>query len=107
LNNVYFETNSFALDGRSTAELNKLVAFMKINPSAKLELAGHTDNVGNEADNLKLSGNRAKAVYDYLISKGIDKTRLTFKGYGKTQPIADNNTEEGRAKNRRLEAKIF
>jgi OOP family OmpA-OmpF porin len=107
LNNVYFETNSYALDSRSTAELNKLLAFMKLNATTKLELAGHTDNVGSETDNLKLSGNRAKAVYDYLISKGADKTRLSFKGYGKSLPIADNTTEEGRAKNRRLEVKVF
>jgi outer membrane protein OmpA-like peptidoglycan-associated protein len=80
---------------------------MKLNATTKLELAGHTDNVGNEADNLKLSGNRAKAVYDYLISKGADKTRLSFKGYGKSQPVADNTNEEGRAKNRRLEVKVF
>jgi outer membrane protein OmpA-like peptidoglycan-associated protein len=107
LNNVYFETNSYALDHRSIAELNKLLAFMKLNATTKLELTGHTDNVGNEADNLKLSGNRAKAVYDYLINKGADKNRLTFKGYGKTQPIADNTTEAGRAMNRRLEIKVF
>ena len=107
LNNVYFETNSYALDNRSTAELNKLLAFMKLNATTKLELAGHTDNVGNEADNLKLSGNRAKAVYDYLLSKGADKTRLSFKGYGKSQPIADNTSEDGRAKNRRLEVRVF
>ncbi|MDF2454410.1 MAG: yiaD [Cytophagaceae bacterium] len=107
LNNIYYETNSYALDSRSTAELNKLLAFMKLNATTKLELAGHTDNVGNEADNLKLSGNRAKAVYDYLISKGADKTRLTFKGYGKSVPVADNGTEDGRAKNRRLEVKVF
>ncbi len=107
LNNIYYETNSYALDSRSTAELNKLLAFMKLNATTKLELAGHTDNVGNETDNLKLSGNRAKAVYDYLISKGADKARLTFKGYGKSVPVADNGTEEGRAKNRRLEVKVF
>lgn len=107
LNNIYFETNSFALDDRSTAELNMLLAFMKLNNTIKLELAGHTDNVGNEADNLKLSTNRAKAVFDYLVSKGADKTRLTFKGYGKSVPVADNATEEGRAKNRRLEVKVY
>ncbi|MDB5274221.1 MAG: yiaD [Chitinophagaceae bacterium] len=107
LSNVYFPTNSYALDDRSTAELNTLLAFIKLNTTTKFELAGHTDNVGNEADNLKLSSNRAKAVYDYLISKGADKTRLNYKGYGKSQPVADNNTEEGRAKNRRMEMKIF
>jgi OmpA-OmpF porin, OOP family len=107
LNNIYFETNSYALDSRSTAELNKLLVFMKLNATTKLELSGHTDNIGNEADNLKLSGNRAQAVYDYLIKQGVDKTRLNFKGYGKSQPISLNTSEEGRAKNRRLEVKVF
>ena len=106
LNNIYFETNSYTLNSKSTAELNKLITFLKINATAKLELAGHTDNIGSDADNIKLSANRAKAVYDFLLSKGIDKTRLIFKGYGKAQPKADNATEEGRAKNRRLEVRV-
>ena len=107
LNNIYFETNSYTLNNKSTAELNKLLLFLKKNANTKLELAGYTDNVGSDVDNVKLSTNRAKAVYDYLLSKGADKNRLLFKGYGKAQPIADNNNEEGRAKNRRLEVRVF
>lgn len=107
LNNIYFETNSYTLNNKSTAELNKLLLFLKKNADTKLELAGHTDNVGSDADNLKLSTNRAQAVYDYLLKNGADKNRLMFKGYGKSQPIADNNSEEGRAKNRRLEVKVY
>jgi len=107
LNNIYFETNSYTLNNKSTAELNKLLLFLKKNANTKLELAGHTDNIGSDIDNVKLSTNRAEAVYDYLLSKGADKNRLLFKGYGKTQPIVDNATEEGRAKNRRLEVRVF
>jgi outer membrane protein OmpA-like peptidoglycan-associated protein len=68
-----------------------------------VQINGHTDNVGKPADNLLLSTNRAKSVVEYLISKGIDKTSLTAKGFGATQPVADNGTETGRAKNRRTE----
>ena len=72
-----------------------------------IEIQGHTDNEGTVAYNQQLSTNRAKAVYDYLIEAGINKERLQFKGYGFNQPIADNNTEAGRAKNRRTEFKII
>ena len=84
-------------------ELNKLIQLMNDNPSVKIQINGYTDNVGNAADNLKLSENRSKAVVDFLISKGIDAKRMTWKGFGETQPIADNSTEEGRALNRRTE----
>jgi outer membrane protein OmpA-like peptidoglycan-associated protein len=76
---------------------------MNDNPSVKIQINGYTDNVGNDADNLKLSENRAKAVVDFLITKGIDATRMTWKGFGETQPVADNSSEEGRALNRRTE----
>ena len=76
------------------------------NPGVKIQIAGHTDNIGTAADNLKLSENRAKAVTAYLANKGIDIKRLSFKGYGATQPVADNKAEEGRAMNRRTELKI-
>jgi outer membrane protein OmpA-like peptidoglycan-associated protein len=79
---------------------------MQENPQIKVQVSGHTDNVGSPADNLKLSNNRAKAVVDYLVSKGIDIKRLTWKGYGETKPVADNKTEEGRALNRRTEFTI-
>ncbi|MEP6512374.1 MAG: OmpA family protein [Parafilimonas sp.] len=105
--NVQFELNSYTLQPVSIIELDKLVQLMTDNPTIKVQLSGHTDNTGNAADNLKLSENRAKAVADYLISKGIDAKRLTWKGYGETKPVADNFTEEGRAKNRRTEFTII
>ncbi len=79
---------------------------MQDNPTVKVQIEGHTDNVGNAADNMKLSENRAKAVVNYLVSKNISITRLTAKGFGATKPIAENNTEEGRAQNRRTELKV-
>ncbi len=106
LNNIQFETNSFKLLPVSLIELDKLLQLLNENPQIKVEISGHTDNVGAAADNLKLSQNRAKAVVDYLVSKGIDPKRLTSKGYGATNPVADNKTEEGRARNRRTEFTI-
>jgi len=106
LQNIHFETNSFKLLPISLIELNKLLQVLQENATLKVEISGYTDNLGNAADNLKLSTLRAKAVVDYLISKGISSNRLTYKGYGETKPIADNNTEQGRAKNRRTECKI-
>ncbi len=88
------------LEPVSMIELNKLVQLMNDNPSMKIQVNGYTDNVGNDVDNLKLSEIRAKAVADYLISKGIDSKRLTSKGFGETKPIADNSTEEGRFLNK-------
>jgi outer membrane protein OmpA-like peptidoglycan-associated protein len=72
----------------------------------RIELSGHTDSKGSDKYNLKLSKERAEAVFNYLVSKGIDEKRLTHKGYGAKQPIADNATDAGRAKNRRVEFKI-
>ncbi|MBE2287314.1 MAG: PD40 domain-containing protein [Prosthecobacter sp.] len=107
LRNVYFDTDKFDLLPDSKAELNKLVALLSANPSMKIEIGGHTDNVGSKVHNQKLSENRAKAVYDYLLSKGIVAARLTYKGYGDNTPIADNATEAGRAQNRRTEFKVM
>jgi len=107
LKNVFFETNKFDLKGKSKIELDKLVSFLKKNSTSKIELGGHTDNVGNAKANQVLSNNRAKAVYDYLVEKGVVKDRLTIQGYGDTAPIADNSTEKGRAENRRTEFKII
>lgn len=106
LKNIFFGTNSFELKKESTVELNKVLQFIIDNPNIKIEISGHTDNVGNDALNQKLSENRAKSVVNYLVSKGISSSRIISKGYGKTQPIADNRTEEGRALNRRTEFKI-
>ena len=106
LKNVFFETNKYALLDKSKIELDKLVDFMQKNPSVKIEIGGHTDIVGSAADNKVLSENRAKSVQQYLIQAGIEASRLRYKGYGSSQPIADNNTEAGRAENRRTEFKI-
>ena len=107
LNNIFFETNSYVLEDKSKIELNKLIAFIQSNPKQKVELSGYTDNVGTTDANMKLSNMRAKAVYDYLITQGIKATNISYKGYGSGNPVADNTTEEGRQKNRRLEIKIL
>ncbi|HLP32567.1 MAG TPA: OmpA family protein [Bacteroidia bacterium] len=106
LKNVFFDTDKFDLKEESKAELNKLVSLLQSNPLTKIEISGHTDNQGNKAKNIALSQNRAKAVMDFLVSKGIAKERLTAKGYADEQPIATNNDEAGRALNRRTEFKI-
>jgi outer membrane protein OmpA-like peptidoglycan-associated protein len=106
LENIFFESGSYELLPESTVELEKLYDFLIKNPTLKVEISGHTDNVGSDADNLVLSDNRARAVFNYLVKKGIGSSRLSFKGYGETKPVASNNTEEGRAKNRRTEIKI-
>lgn len=106
LNNIFFDTNKFDLKPESIAELQKLVEFLNVNPTVHIEISGHTDNVGNDQLNQTLSENRAKAVYQYLISSQVNPARLVFKGYGKTQPIAPNTTDEGRQKNRRTEFMI-
>ena len=101
--NVQFEKNAYNLLPVSTVELDKLVQLLTENPTIKLQINGHTDNTGNADDNLKLSTNRAKSVVDYLLGKSVNATRLSYKGFGASNPIADNNTEEGKAKNRRTE----
>lgn len=106
LKNIQFELKSFQLQPVSITELDKLVQLMTDNPAIAVQISGHTDNIGKDADNIVLSTNRAKAVAGYLISKGIDAKRLTWKGYGASKPVADNTTEEGRAKNRRTEFTI-
>jgi outer membrane protein OmpA-like peptidoglycan-associated protein len=101
INDIYFAFNKFDLSPESKAVLDQLIEFLNENPVICIEIQGHTDNIGNDADNLKLSSNRAKSVYDYLILRGIPSKRLTYKGYGETQPVADNDSEDGRARNRR------
>jgi len=107
LNNIFFDTNKFDLKPDSKAELQKLIDFLTQNPTVHIEISGHTDNVGNNQANQVLSENRAKSVYQYLISSGISATRLVYKGYGETQPIMPNTIDENRAKNRRTEFKII
>jgi outer membrane protein OmpA-like peptidoglycan-associated protein len=106
MKNIFFDNNKYDLKTESFSELNKLVAFLKSSPNVSIEIGGHTDAVGDAKLNLALSENRAKSVYNYLVEKGIATTRLSFKGFGSTVPVADNKTEEGRAQNRRTEFKI-
>lgn len=106
LRNVFFDVNKFDLKPESQVELDKLVQLLNDNPTLKIEISGHTDNIGKAPDNLTLSNNRAKAVVSYLASKNILPARMTAKGYGATRPVASNNTEEGRAQNRRTEMKV-
>lgn len=106
LTNIFFDTNKFDLKSESIAELQKLLEFITENPTIKIEISGHTDDVGNDQSNQTLSENRAKSVYQYLIDNKVDPARLVYKGYGKTQPIAPNTSDENRQKNRRTEFKI-
>jgi outer membrane protein OmpA-like peptidoglycan-associated protein len=107
LRNIFFNTASYELLPTSNAELDKLTALLKTNPTLRIELGGHTDNVGADAANMTLSDQRAKAVRDYVVAKGIDGTRITAKGYGETKPVATNDTEAGRAQNRRTEVTVL
>lgn len=106
LKNIFFETSKYNLKKESKVELDKLVAFLTKNENLIIEIGGHTDNVGNAKLNLTLSTNRANSVREYLTKNGIDTGRLQTKGYGANEPIADNSTAEGKAKNRRTEFKI-
>ncbi|HHH50658.1 MAG TPA: OmpA family protein, partial [Saprospiraceae bacterium] len=103
LKNVFFDTGSAELRSISFIELDKLYKLLIDNPKLAIQINGHTDNVGADKDNLVLSNGRAKSVYDYLIQKGINPTRLSFKGFGETMPIDTNDTDEGRQNNRRTE----
>jgi len=107
LKNIFFETNKYALKPTSKAELDKLVAFLNNNAAVSIEIGGHTDNVGSKQYNQDLSEKRAKSVYEYLVEQGIVADRLAFKGYNFEEPVATNDTEEGRAQNRRTEFKIL
>ncbi|MCC6818276.1 MAG: PD40 domain-containing protein [Bacteroidia bacterium] len=107
LNNVFFDIDKSEVKDESKLELDKLIFLLKKFPFMKIEIGGHTDNTGDKAKNKILSLNRAKAVKEYLVSKGIDATRLTANGYGDSEPIADNGTPEGRAQNRRTVFKVL
>jgi outer membrane protein OmpA-like peptidoglycan-associated protein/tetratricopeptide (TPR) repeat protein len=106
LKNVFFDTKKIDLKTESITELDNVVRFMNENPTMKILISGYTDNVGKPADNLTLSKGRAVAVVNYLVNKGIKNERLSFKGNGETNPVSDNNTESGRALNRRTELSI-
>jgi outer membrane protein OmpA-like peptidoglycan-associated protein len=107
MRNIFFETDSYELKNESIVELNRLLDLLTKNPSMRIEVGGHTDDVGAEDYNLSLSDKRAKAVVNYLTSKSISADRLTWKGYGKSKPIADNTSDEGRAQNRRTEIRVI
>ena len=103
LNQIYFEFNSSELLTVSYIQLDSLYNILAEKPSVRIEIRGHTDNIGNEGYNKKLSVERATSVYNYLLDKGIPKTRMKYRGFGPAVPVADNNTEEGRELNRRVE----
>lgn len=107
LKNVFFDTKKTELNPESITELDNVVRLLNENPNLKIQISGYTDNVGKPADNLKLSTGRAVAVVNYLLNKSVRNERLSFKGYGETNAIANNNTEEGRAKNRRTELSVI
>ena len=107
LNNVFFDFDKNELKQESFVELDKLADLLKKNPTVKIEISGHTDNKGDKKYNLTLSQKRAESVVNYLVQKGIAAARLVAKGYGDTMPIAPNDTEENKAKNRRTEVKVL
>jgi len=107
LKNVQFRNNESVLLPISKPELDKLANFLIKNNTITIEVSGHTDNIGSETDNQRLSEARAKAVYDYLVAKKISASRIIFKGCGSNRPVADNSTVKGREKNRRVEFKIL
>lgn len=107
MENIFFEFDKSIILPQSFVELNNLINLLNKNPYMKIELSGHTDSKGSDNYNQKLSYTRVKAVYEHLISQGISSKRLQYRSYGASQPIADNETDEGRAKNRRVEFKIL
>jgi outer membrane protein OmpA-like peptidoglycan-associated protein/tetratricopeptide (TPR) repeat protein len=107
LKNIFFDNNSFVIKKESSAELEQLAAMLQENPKLRLEISGHTDNVGKKEDNLKLSTSRAQAVVAHLVTNGISAARLQAKGYGDSRPIAPNETEVGKSNNRRTEIHVM
>lgn len=107
LRNVFFNTSSYELMPTSYAELATVVSLLRNNPDIHVELAGHTDNTGGAELNKTLSEQRAKAVYEYLVQQGIEASRLSYRGYGASKPVASNDTEEGKAANRRTTLEII
>ena len=105
---MYFlKTGSAELKDVSISELNRLKSLLEENPTLPIRINGHTDNVGSDDDNITLSNDRAKAVYEYLVTNGINSSRLSYKGFGETLPIANNEIPEGRQQNRRTEFVII
>lgn len=107
LNNLFFPSAKYNLEKRSETELNKLISFMRQNKDLKIEITGHTDDVGSDTANQILSEKRAKAVVDYLVAKGIAANRIRYKGFGETKPVKPNTSEENRQLNRRIEMQVL
>ena len=107
LSNIFFNVDKADLRPESYPELNRLATFLKSNPSARLEISGHTDSQGSEQHNKTLSQQRAQSVRNYLVQHGCNADNITAAGYGASKPVADNNTEKGRAANRRVEFRIL
>ncbi len=107
LSNTLFEFNKFNVGEKARGYLDEIVDWLVENPKVNVEIGGHTDGIGSQEYNQKLSEQRAKTVYNYFVEHGVNKNRLSYKGYGKTEPIADNSTEAGRQQNRRVELKII
>ena len=106
LDDVLFDFDKSNIKPEAGAILDRLVAFMKENKDKKAALSGHTDNIGTDAYNQKLSQRRVNSVKDYVVKKGVESGRISGQGFGESKPIADNKTKEGRAKNRRVEIKV-
>lgn len=107
LKNIYFDYDKTTLKSESYVELDKVVDFLKQNPSVSIEISGHTDSRGSDTYNENLSQGRSQSVVDYLITQGIDSSRLQAHGYGESKPIDTNNTEAGMANNRRVEFTVL
>lgn len=107
LDNVYFDSGNSNLKPESDKELNELFEYLSLKKDVRIQISGHTDNVGDEDANFILSENRSKSVQNYLLNKGIDKNRIEIKAFGETSPIYDNTSAAGRAKNRRIEVMIL
>lgn len=103
INDINFATNSYELNKQSRIVIDEFVSFLKMNPTMKIAVQGHTDDVGKKEDNLVLSDNRARVVYEYIIDQGIQPERLSYKGFGMEKPLVPNNSDANRAKNRRTE----
>jgi outer membrane protein OmpA-like peptidoglycan-associated protein len=107
LKNIFFDTNKFELKAESKAELQKLVEFLQLNKTVRIEISGYTDDVGNQQANVVLSEKRANSVYQYLSANGITLPRLVYKGYGEAQPIAPNTSDDNRSFEPRTEFMII
>lgn len=107
LKNIFFDTDQYTLREKSKTELKKVVRFLKENKTVRVGIGGHTDDVGSDAYNQELSLHRAKAVYEYLLEQGVSKQQMMYRGFGKTQPLVPNDSEENRQTNRRIDFTIL